>query len=383
VPAAFRDVTPNGEPAPLAAISAALPPGTVIFEYCVLDDATLVWVISRDRGIGWAKLPIERKKIESYSTRSQSGDRADFETVLLAQHDTLIATPMAVAVQMSGGNLPTRLVLIPDGPMHGLALSASRSNAGSRPYLVEQMPVEFAGSSTLYLLSLLRDEALRDDVHATALLIGDPAVSDAYGLGELPGARAEIDQLSEIYGKDAIVRVGEQATVAEFLALAKRSTIIHVAAHGLVNSRAPSHSALLLAPSANDSGALDAAELLNKLTLDRTRLIVLASCSSAGGLPVGPEGVTPLVRPLIAAGAPAVIGTLWPVSDATTVPLLVSFHREYRNGAGAAEALRKAQVEMLTAEPKWPAMTWAAFQVIGHASSPNASRETRQKEKPP
>jgi CHAT domain-containing protein len=382
VPESFRQATRNGRPASLASISGVLPPGTFMFEYCVLDDVTLVWIISNDHPLGFAKLPIGRERIELWAKWAQSGDRTTFEAGLFAQYEKLIAAPLSVARQLAG-NAPMRLVLIPDGPMHGLALAASRSNSPSRRYLIQDMPIEFDGSATLYLLSLLRDKELRADTRSNILLIGDPAASDAYGLERLRGAKDEIAKLEKRYGAGATVRGDTAATIPEFLTLAKQSAIIHIAAHSIVNAHIPSRSAVLLAPSGGDSGALDAEELLNKLTLDRTRLIVLASCSSAGGLPVGPEGVAPLVRPLIAAGAPAVIGTLWPITDATTPSLLVSFHDEYLKGRDAAEALQHAQIEMLESEPNWPASTWAAFQVIGHASSPNASRAINEKEKPP
>jgi CHAT domain-containing protein len=103
--------------------------------------------------------------------------------------------------------------------------------------------------------------------------------------------------------------------------------------------------------------------------LGRTRLVVLGACSTAGGTSVGPQGLAPLVRPLIAANVPAVVGTLWNVKDnATTTELLVSFHCHYRHGDDVAQALRQAQLEMLRKQE--PATTWAAFQVVGYAESP-------------
>ena len=149
---------------------------------------------------------------------------------------------------------------------------------------------------------------------------------------------------------------------------------MHFAGHAIVNPWQPWRSLLLFAKSEEHSGVLDAEELVTRLKLDRTRLVVLAACSSAGGLPVGPEGVAPLVRPLIAAGVPAVIGSLWDVGDATAEELLVSFHRRYEQEGDAAEALRSAQLEMLgSGNPGLrPVLAWAAFQVIGH-TSPDAN----------
>ncbi len=120
--------------------------------------------------------------------------------------------------------------------------------------------------------------------------------------------------------------------------------------------------------------------MLTTLHLDRTRLVVLSACSSAGGLPVGPEGLAPLVRPLIAGGVPAVLGSLWDVDDATAAQLLVSFHRRYREGLDAASALQAAQRDLLQSRNAGlrSALAWAPFQVIGYGSSP-----FKKKEKPP
>jgi CHAT domain-containing protein len=102
---------------------------------------------------------------------------------------------------------------------------------------------------------------------------------------------------------------------------------------------------------------------------------VLAACSTASGESVGPEGLAPLVRPLIAARVPAVVGTLWDVKDTATIKdLLVSLHRHYRNGADVAVALQQAQLAML----REPARTWAPLQVVGYAASPYAPHAAQE-----
>ncbi len=218
---------------------------------------------------------------------------------------------------------------------------------------------------------------------ATSLLvIGDPAFDPqvARGLERLPRAKDEVQQIYALYAPDAQLRVEADATVPAFIDLARKSAVVHIAAHGIVDPRMPSHSALLLAPSDKSSGLLDAQAMLTTLHLDRTRLVVLSACSSAGGLPVGPEGLAPLVRPLIAGGVPAVLGSLWDVDDATAAQLLVSFHRRYREGLDAASALQAAQRDLLQSRNAGlrSALAWAPFQVIGYGSSP-----FKKKEKPP
>jgi CHAT domain-containing protein len=266
-------------------------------------------------------------------------------------------------------------VFVPDGAMHGLPFAALQDPV-TRRHLVEDVPVEIAASTALYMFSLLQDQALVPPPHPSAFLIGDPAFDTrlplAADLKRLPHARSEVARVGELYAPYSETQTGAAASVPAFLHGAGTHTIVHVAAHALVNAQAPSRSLLLLAPSAADTGALDAEELLTQLKLDRTKLVVLSTCSSAGGLPVGPEGVAPLVRPLIAAGVPAVIGSLWDVEDATAEELMVSFHRHYRQGSDAAVAMQSAQLDLL--RNKNPGLrsvfAWAPFQVIGHASSP-------------
>ncbi|HEX2121088.1 MAG TPA: CHAT domain-containing protein, partial [Thermoanaerobaculia bacterium] len=122
---------------------------------------------------------------------------------------------------------------------------------------------------------------------------------------------------------------------------------------------------------------IDAEELLKTLKVDRTRLLVLASCSSSGGVAIGPEGLAPLVRPFMTSGVPAVVGTLWNVRDEYSEAVLVAFHEHYRRGLDADAALRRAQLGLIGARN--PALqsplVWAPFQVVGHAGSPFRSTE--------
>ena len=256
-------------------------------------------------------------------------------------------------------------------------------NPETRRYLLEEAPVEISGSATLYLSSLRRNRTMPAAMNPSVLVIGDPDFDEkltlAEGMKRLPHAKSEAEQIHALYAPYADILTGAEATVPAFMERVSKHDIVHVAGHAIVNAERPSHSLLLLAPSPNRSGAIDARELLTRLKLDRTRLVILSTCSSAGGLPVGPEGVAPLVRPLLAAGVPAVIGSLWDVDDATTEELMVSFHRHYAEGSDAAAAMRTAQLGLLRNNTNHKpglrsVLAWAPFQVIGHASSPYAAR---------
>jgi CHAT domain-containing protein/tetratricopeptide (TPR) repeat protein len=385
VPKAFRELTPKGDAIDAARIRRSLPAGTVLVEYCVGEERTFVWIVSRDR-FEALTLPAGREDVERWTGALQRAaadhDARAFERALYGPYSALLAEPLRRV-----GPSAQRLVFVPDGAMHGLPLAVLRDPV-TRQYVMERAPIEIAGSAALYLFSLFHDREL-SSTDASVLLVGDPTFNPRLPLAReldwLPYARIESQRIRELYGSIAEMRIAGEATVPEFLRLAQKHSIVHLAVHAIVNAQVPSRSLLLFAPSEHHTGALDAQELLTRLHLDHTRLVVLSACSSAGGLPVGPEGVAPLVRPLITSGVPGVVGSLWDVDDATAAQLLVSFHRHYRQGSDAAAALQRAQLDLL--KDKNPGfstvLAWAPFQVIGHASSPFAAQTEIQKEKPP
>ncbi|HXO21097.1 MAG TPA: CHAT domain-containing protein, partial [Thermoanaerobaculia bacterium] len=311
-------------------------------------------------------------------------DLPPFEAGLTAPFSALLAVPLSHLGNLADGpREDRRLVLLPDGPIHGLPLAALRDPATKR-FLIQELPVSVAASATLYVLSLARDKALPPARVPKVLLVGAPAVDATSELTRdlppLAHAGTEIKGIAALYaprpGEACTGRVkpltGTGATVPAFLEEVRDSTVVHLAGHAIADPKAPHRSALVLARSPHQPGVLYAEELLGKLKLDRTRIVVLSACSTSGGHPVGPEGLAALVRPFIAAGAPAVVGSLWDVEDAPTEDLLVSFHRHYKEGHDAAVALRLAQLDLINNKGAGlqSVLAWAPFQVIGHASPP-------------
>ena len=343
---------------------AALPEDTVILQYAVLPEKTYAWVLTRRGGIELVSLRPGRDQIARWQEEVR-------EAILWGQSDVLIRVMRAVygelfraPLALSGG--APRIVIVPDGPMHGLPFAGLQGT--NRKYLIEERIISGAGSTTLYFYARARDAQFAQTGDPSVLLVGNPAFDPRTGRPELAFALPEVQELRRAYYPGAELLAGAEATVSRFLAAAKNATIVHFAGHGIANPQNPWKSRLLLAPFKDEPGELTAERLMRELSeLERTRLVVLGACSSAGGQPVGPEGLAPLVRPLIAANVPAVVGTLWDVNDATSKDLLVSLHCHYRHGDDVAVALRAAQLERLRTDPL---TAWAAFQVVGYAGSP-------------
>jgi CHAT domain-containing protein len=370
-PAGFA---PIRSAADLDRLRSTLPNDTWIIQYAVLESSIAAWVISRD-GVHAVPIPASasdvRRWLGNLRKSETEGREGDFETTLQAAYDGLIASPWS---KIRTDEAEPRIVIVPDGPMHGLPFSAfaRRVNRKLR-FLTEDAIVSFAGSTSLYFYSVARDAEMRQSP-GRILAVGDPDFARGYpgteNLTSLAHARNEAACLEKLYGPRTTKLTGADATVAAFLEHLADSTIVHVGAHGTANEVHPRHSMLLMARDGKDSGRLTAERLITDVpSLDKTRLVVLAACSTAGGKPVGPEGVAPLVRPFLGANVPAVVGSLWDVNDATTNELVVSFHCHYRNGHDVAAALRQAQLTMIRDKTK-SSFDWAPFQVIGYARSP-------------
>jgi CHAT domain-containing protein len=381
-PAAFLELSAHPDDLDIAKLRQQLPPGTFLIEYRVFDDQTYAWIVGRDVFAGqWLKArSSDVKRWTAALQRAASRrDSAAFEGGLQPPYEGLLKAPLDLIHRRPGGNA-ANVVIVPDRELRGLPFAALR-NPDTKRYVIEDHAVSMSGSALLYVFAVLRDRDLasRD---ASALLIGDPAFDPqstlAQGLPRLPRARWEVGTIGSFYRPSAIL-MDDAATPQEFLRLVGGNAIVHIAAHGVVNGEAPSQSFLLL------HGLLNAEMLVKDLHTDKTRLVVLGACSSAGGLPVGAEGIAPLVRPLVGAGVPGVVGALWDIDDATAARLLVSFHRHYREGSDAAVALRQAQLDLLRSDvpAERAARIWAPYQAIGYASSPFASIGDMKKEKPP
>src|SRR6185436_8040944 len=100
--------------------------------------------------------------------------------------------------------------------------------------------------------------------------------------------------------------------------------VLHFATHAVVDDWTSDRTALALAPGQGEDGSLTPAEILGlDLGVD---LIVLSGCRTAAGPVVRGEGVQGLTAPLIAAGARAVVATLWPIRDADALRLVRHFY---------------------------------------------------------
>lgn len=247
-------------------------------------------------------------------------------------------------------------------------------NVAPWPALFPQREVACVPSASTWLL--LRED--REQRGERILALGDPLYEDedggVYGSGyrsesgqrlaPLPATRAEVEAIGDV------VLVGEEATeqqVREMLDRPTRWRAVHLACHGLLDSRSPWQSALALAPDLRNDGRLTVLDLLRMEV--QADIAVLSACETGRGALYNAEGMLGLSRAFMHAGAPRVLASLWKVDDEATQALMIKFY-ELWNGddgpaLGSAEALRQAQ-RHVAAQPKWShPYYWAAWILWG------------------
>ncbi len=77
------------------------------------------------------------------------------------------------------------------------------------------------------------------------------------------------------------------------------------------------------------------------------------------------------MRAFLAAGAAALLLTLWAVDDRSTAVLMADFYRELLAGAGKGAALRQAQRRLIHSGPGRYAHPyfWAPFYLVGETTA--------------
>ena len=353
-----------------------LPAGSeamALIEYVVANEAVIAFVVTSGKPIHAVRLPIPRETLEQ--------DALELANLLEArspayarQARRMHAALIAPLEQYVRGK--TSLAIAPDGVLWTVPFQALLGADGR--YVIDRYAVLYAPS-----LSLLRDaSALRRAPPSDLLALGNPTVGgDARStvrsafrdasLGALIEAEDEVRSLASLYPPERRrVYTRVDASESIFKKMAPQVGIIHIAAHALVDDRAPMYSAIVLAThgSGGDDGLLEAREIID-LPLN-AELTVLSACQTARGKIGSGEGVIGLSWALFAAGCPTTVVSQWDAESAATAKLMIALHRRLRAGDTTATALQKAQASVRRVETWRHPFYWAPFIALGAANRP-------------
>ena len=261
----------------------------------------------------------------------------------------LLIKPVEMQLQAGG-----TLIVIPDGALRALPFAAlvdgdgkfliERTRLAVAPALAFSQPGSDRTTRPLSVVaaSLEREVTLPAGVFAKLEGTGDEA-----GVAAGPGGRV----LSDFRESDLRAALSRG-----------RVDVLHLATHAAFNGR--SDRSFIVA----NGESIPLADLRALIGASRTRgdeldLLVLSACETAVGDDAASMG---LAGAAVQSGAESAIASLWAVNDTGTVALMKGFYGAYREGAGKAEALRRAQLAMIAgggvrAQPG----IWAAFILLG------------------
>jgi CHAT domain-containing protein len=320
-----------------SAVQQALRPDEVLLQFATWPGQTLLWHITPHE-VRLHKAEINSSAMAEEVTRLRRalavGDAGALRQIAASLRLQLFGT--------EGLALPpdAHLLISPDGPLHELPWNvlfdpALSPDSGPAPAAVTLLP-----SSNLLLEG--NRTPLRFDAATPILFIANPSLgASAQGrFPDLDGSQAIRQQLERLF-PNTTPRTGERATRA-VLQEAGTFPIVHFDVHGLF-SEDPATASLVLAPT-NTADAVDylLARDIAKLDLTGVQLVVLAGCDTARGTAAGLGETNSLARAFLAAGAKAVIATLWKVDDQAAAGLLQDFYRQLAAGETAATALATA-----------------------------------------
>ena len=255
------------------------------------------------------------------------------------------------------------VIFVPEGPLC-LAPFPAFMDSDSK-YLCESFRVRVTPSLTS--LKLIADCPAEYHVKTGALLVGDPWVQDVTFEGDklqqLPFAQEEVQMIGRILHTAPLI--GRQATKNEVLKGLSSVGLVHIAAHGRMET-----GEIALAPNpipvsrdpVEEDFVLTMGDVLNVQM--RARLVVLSCCHSARG-EITAEGVVGIARAFLGAGARSVLVSLWAIDDEATLEFMRSFYQHLDQGKSASTALNQAINSMRVSHRCSEMKHWAPFVLIG------------------
>lgn len=201
------------------------------------------------------------------------------------------------------------------------------------------------------------------------------------GLAPLPDTAVELRRVAATLkaGRDDVI-LGADVTEERLRAVPlDQYRVVYFATHGLLPGelKCQSQPALALSPATSaapdraSDGLLEASEIAG-LTLNAD-LVVLSACNTGGGGSgkLGGESLSGLARAFFQAGTRSVLVSHWQVDSVATTRLMTRTFGHIGTGPNrhTAQALQRAQLDLLKKDETSHPYFWAAFTLVGEGRS--------------
>lgn len=378
---------------------------TVLLEYSLGEARSYVWAVTR-HGITPYELPAQASVKEAaakvyklMSTLPGAENENEFATAT-QELSRMVLSPVAAELNKQ------RIIVVADGALNYIPFQVLPAPAAPHEPLVANYEVINTPSASI-LGELQREAARRQPAAKMLAAFGDPVFASNYELRKDPNGKEQlaalptveterlgqalrdIEIIGDSFDPEAIqplryarrelanirdVVAGEISVAREFAASREellktdltQYAILHFATHGLLDSKRPEISGLMLSTVRPDGQPQNGFVALQDIYQLRApvNLVVLSACQTALGQEVRGEGLIGLTRGFMYAGASTVVASLWEVDDGATADLMKRFYANMlERDMTPASALRAAQ-NSFRQEGRSP-YYWAAFTLQG------------------
>jgi CHAT domain-containing protein/Tfp pilus assembly protein PilF len=373
---------------------------TLLLEYSLGEQRSYLWAVT-NKSITSYELP-KRAEIEAIVQKF----RQEITTPYLKHSPSLDTLSQIILAPVAPQLENKRLVVVSDGalqyvPFAALTKPNSQKTSKYEPLLINHEIITLPSASTVAILRnehkqrkpvaktlivladpifSLDDERLQSKVQTSPPAVTEPnlntlalnraAKDSELNFERLKFTRHEAEQIL------ALVPANKAKSAFDFTASRNTATskdlsqynIIHFATHGILNSKHPELSGIVLSlfddKGMPQNGFLRLHDVFN-LNL-KAELVVLSACKTGLGEEVKGEGLVGLTRGFMYAGSPRVVVSLWSVDDQATSELMKAFYQKMlQQGLKPAAALRTAQLEIWRTKKYAAPYYWAAFTLQG------------------
>jgi tetratricopeptide (TPR) repeat protein len=314
--------------------------GTAVLEIVALPGELVTFAVSAN-DLLVTRRPRAAAELASLAARALSGDDRASE----ALYDDLMRPSDRVLTRAAS------LIVVPDAPLAGASF-ASLLDSTTHLYLIERVPVAIASSAS----------SLQPASRGAAASMAAFALPAPDGAAALPEAESELTDVVRLYRRASAVPA-EGATWSALVRAAASADVVHIAGHTERQPGDTGQALLFAGPEGTPAERVSWKTVLSRPPL-HANVVVLAACETLR--PARSSETRALsLGAAFAAGGADVVGTLQPIPDRDARALFRSFHRHLAAGAGAAAALRDAQLEAIHGNPG-DARAWRALAVLTH-----------------
>jgi CHAT domain-containing protein/tetratricopeptide (TPR) repeat protein len=228
------------------------------------------------------------------------------------------------------------LLIIPDDELNNLPFETLCDEKEN--FVLSKFNVQYQ-----YSTAFLRDNIKSNTTNITTLAMAPFA---SMGNDEFPKLLYSRNEIENLQGN---ILMDSSASKKNFLALAEKAGILHLATHTIVDDSITEKSLIAFYPFKglpSSENNLYLQEIYN-LKLNTTKLVILSACETGTGQLAKGEGLMSLTRAFTYAGCPNIIGSLWKADDKSTAWIMQRFYKYYNDGIDAAASLQKAKLDYI------------------------------------